>query len=43
VIDWHMRRVLSWRLSVTMGARFGIAAVEGAVAKYGKPAIMNTD
>ena len=43
VVDWHTRRVLSWRLSVTMDTHFCLAAVEDAIAKYGKPEIMNTD
>jgi len=43
VVDWHTRRVLSWRLSVTMDTHFCLAAVEDAFAKYGKPEIMNTD
>jgi len=43
VVDWHTRRVLSWRLSITMEADFCIAAVEEALAKHGKPEIFNTD
>jgi putative transposase len=43
VVDWHSRRVLSWRLSVTMTADFCIEAVEEAIARYGKPDIFNTD
>jgi putative transposase len=43
VIDWHTRRVLSWRLSITMEADFCIEAVEEALAKHGKPEIFNTD
>jgi len=43
VVDWHTRRVLSWRLSVTMDTHFCLAAVEDAIGKYGKPEIMNTD
>ncbi|MBP2463960.1 putative transposase [Rhizobium sp. PvP014] len=34
---------LSWRLSITMEAAFCIEAVEGALARYGKPEIFNTD
>jgi putative transposase len=43
VADWHTRRVLSWRLSVTMDTHFCLAAVEDAIEKYGKPGIMTTD
>jgi putative transposase len=43
VLDWHTRRVLSWRLSITMEADFCIEAVEEALAKHGKPEIFNTD
>ena len=43
VVDWFTRRVLAWRLSITMEAEFCIEAVEDALAKYGKPDIFNTD
>jgi putative transposase len=43
VIDWHTRRVLSWRVSITMEADFCIEAVEEALARHGKPEIFNTD
>jgi len=43
VVDWHTRRVLSWRLSITMEADFCIEAVEEALARHGKPEIFNTD
>ncbi|MGV2114164.1 IS3 family transposase [Agrobacterium salinitolerans] len=43
VVDWFSRRVLSWRLSITMDAAFCIEAVEEALACYGKPDIFNTD
>jgi putative transposase len=43
VVDWFSRKVLAWRLSITMEAAFCIEAVEEAVAKYGKPDIFNTD
>ena len=43
VIDWFTRRVLAWRLSITMEADFCIEAVEEALAKNGKPDIFNTD
>ncbi len=43
VVDWFSRRVLSWRLSITMEAASCIKAVEEALARYGKPDIFNTD
>jgi putative transposase len=43
VIDWHTRRVLAWRVSITMEVDFCIEAVEEAMAKHGKPEIFNTD
>jgi len=43
VVDWFSRKVLAWRLSITMDAAFCIEAVEEALAKYGKPEIFNSD
>ena len=43
VMDWASRAVLSWRLSNTMDASFCVAALEEALAKYGRPQIFNTD
>ena len=42
-MDWFTRRVLAWRLSITMEADFCIEAVEEALARNGKPEIFNTD
>ena len=43
VVDWSTRRVLAWRLSITMAVDFCLEAVEEALAKYPKPEIFNTD
>ena len=43
VVDWFSRRVLTWRLSITMEVDFCIDAVEAALAKHGRPEIFNTD
>jgi putative transposase len=43
VIDWFSRRVLSWRLSITLEAAFCIEALEEALARHGRPEIVNTD
>jgi putative transposase len=37
VVDWFSRRVLAWRLSITLEAAFCIEAVEEALARYGRP------
>ena len=43
VQDWYSRRVLSWRLSITMEVDFCLEAVEEALARHGQPEIFNTD
>jgi putative transposase len=43
VLDWATRRVLSWRLSITMEAAFCIETLEDALARHGRPEIFNTD
>ena len=43
VVDWFSRKILAWRLSITMDSAFCIEAVEEALAKHGKPEIFNTD
>jgi len=43
VVDWLTRRVLAWRLSITMEVDFCLEAVADAIAKHGPPSIFNTD
>jgi putative transposase len=43
VVDWFSRRVLAWRVSITMDTSFCIEALEEALSKYGWPEIFNTD
>ena len=43
IMDWHSRKVLSWRVSNTMHADFCIEALEEALARHDKPDIFNTD
>jgi len=43
IMDWHSRRVLSWRLSNTLEAEFCADALDEAIARFGPPEIMNTD
>jgi putative transposase len=42
VLDWFSRRVLSWRLSITMEAAFCVDTLEDALAHHGRPDIFNT-
>ena len=43
VVDWFSRRVLAWRLSITLETEFCLDAVREAMACHGKPEIFNTD
>ena len=43
VLDWFSRRVLFWRVSITLEAAFCVEALEEALARHGKPDIFNTD
>lgn len=43
IVDWFSRKVLAWRVSITMEADFCVEALEEALARYGKPEIFNTD
>jgi putative transposase len=43
IMDWHSRRVLSWRLSNTMDASFCVEALEEALRRFPAPEIFNTD
>jgi putative transposase len=43
VLDWFSRRVLAWRVSITMETSFCIETLTDALAKHGKPDIFNTD
>lgn len=43
IMDWYSRKELSWRLSNALDADFCVAALEEALARYGKPDIFNTD
>lgn len=43
VLDWHSRRVLSWRVSNTLTTYFCLDAVREAIVRYGTPEIFNTD
>ena len=43
IMDWHSRKVLSWRISNTLDSEFCVSALEEAIARYGSPEIFNTD
>lgn len=43
VLDWYSRKVLSWKVSITMDVHFCLEALEEAIALHGAPDIMNTD
>jgi putative transposase len=43
VMDWFSRRVLSWRLSITMETDFCVEALAEAMERHGQPEIFNTD
>ena len=43
VIDWFTRRLLAWRVSITMETAFCVEALEEALEKYQNPDIYNTD
>ena len=37
VLDWFSRRVLSWRVSITMEAAFCVETLEDALARHSLP------
>jgi len=43
VLDWYSRKVLSWRVSITMDGHFCLEALEEAIDVHGVPEIVNTD
>ncbi len=43
IMDWHSRKVLSWRLSNSLDTAPCIEALEEAIAKHGTPKIFNSD
>jgi putative transposase len=43
VMDWFSRRVLSWRVSITMETDFCVEALAEAMERHGRPEIFNTD
>jgi putative transposase len=43
VLDWHSRKVLAHRVSITMEADFCVEALNEAIRRFGAPEIMNTD
>ena len=43
VVDWFSRKVLAWRLSMTLETEPCVEALSEALAWYGPPEILNTD
>jgi len=43
VIDWHTKKILSWKLSNTMDITLTTGVLNEALEKYDKPEIFNTD
>ncbi|MDV5188225.1 IS3 family transposase [Acinetobacter baumannii] len=43
VIDWHSRKVLAHRVSISMEVTFCIETLNEAIEKYGRPEVFNTD
>jgi len=43
IMDWHSRRVLSWRLSNTLDASFCVEALQEALSRFRRPEIFNSD
>jgi putative transposase len=43
VMDWFSRRVLAWRVSITMETDFCVEALRDAMERFGQPDIFNTD
>jgi|ERR1700722_15975752 len=43
VLDWFSRRVLAWRVSITMEMDFCVDALREAMDRHGRPDIFNTD
>ena len=43
IMDWHSRKVLSWRVSNTLDTSFCVDALKEAIDTHGVPEIFNTD
>ena len=43
IMDWHSRKVLSFRLSNTLDTAFCVEALAEALDRFGRPMIFNTD
>jgi putative transposase len=43
IIDWFTRKVLSWKVSITMDSMFCVETLQEALERHGAPAVFNTD
>ena len=41
--DWHSRKVIAHRVSISMEVAFCIETLNEAIEKYGRPEVFNTD
>ena len=42
-MDWFSRRVLAWRVSISLDTDFCVEALREAIERHGEPTIFNTD
>jgi transposase InsO family protein len=43
IMDWATRKVLAWRLSITLDASHCVEALKEAIAQFGKLGVMNME
>jgi putative transposase len=43
IMDWFSRRVLAWRVSISLDTDFCVKALREAIDRHGKPTIFHTD
>src|SRR5680860_1319200 len=43
IIDWYSRYIVGWELSDTLDTAPVLSEVKGAISRYGKPGIINSD
>ncbi len=43
IIDWHSKKILSWKLSNVMDTHLAVSVLEEALCKYDAPEIFNSD
>jgi putative transposase len=43
IVEWFIRRVLAWRVSISLDVEFCIEVLKEALARYGKPSTFTRD